>query len=181
MILGVITVPQKTIIGTFNIIFSFQHPLIFSMADVEIETLLGDALGDSRDCLTKAGDTHYMFQCYIPTGKCGKSRISVNLPDVSVKPVEIVYDTKRVVVATWGTPVKEVNVVHLPVSVDASLRILKKRNFRLSPAVPYQLYRVGTAYQLLITGPFQGSVTISGNVVKTNGVEAYIQESVLEV
>ena len=84
MIRGVITTPSETITGAFNIIFSFAENVDFTADNFRIETLSGDPLGDPRDTLKGKGN-HYMFQCYIPTAKYGRSRISLQLPGVSGK------------------------------------------------------------------------------------------------
>ena len=99
------------------------------------------------------------------------------------KPVEIAYDTVKVVKATWGTPVVSPQKTEIPISFDAPLQHLRKRNFRLSQALPFQLYRFGEGYKIVIPKRIQGvlSVQVLGSVVKESGVEAVIAESILEV
>ena len=179
MILGTITVPQKIITGAFTILFSFQRPIIFSMADIDVETLSGDALGHGKDVFGGDGANYYV-QCYLPDMRAGESRISVKKSGVSVASVVVGYDTRKVVFLTWGTPFQEGNRLEVPVSLDVPLRILKKKNFRLLPPVPFQLYGSGNVYRLVLPVR-EVEIAIQGAVVKANGVDAEIKGSVLEV
>ena len=108
--------------------FSFQRPIIFSMADIEVETLSGDALGHGKDVFGGDGANYYV-QCYLPDMRAGESRISVKKSGVSVASVVVRYDTRKVVFLTWGAPFQEGNRVEIPVLLDVPLRILKKRIF----------------------------------------------------
>ena len=182
MIKGVISVPKKVITGAFNILFSFSDAVDFTVDNFSIQTLSGDRLGDPRDNLKGKGN-HYVFQCYIPTGRCGRSRVVLDHPQVDDAAVDIEYDTVKVVNATWGTPLRSPQKTEIPVSFDCPLRHLRKRNFRLSQALPFQLYVVDEDYKLVIPKRIEGvlSVRVLGNVVKESGVEGYIAESVLEV
>ena len=145
-----------------------------------MKVLEGDSLGDPRDLLTGRAN-HYMLQCYVPPNTRGKSEVSLDVPGLVVaNPVIIAYDTLKVVNAEWGTPVFQ-GVTEIPIAFDAELRHLRKRNFQLSPAVPYQIYQLDDGYRLSVRRSGGFSVAIMGHVVKTNGVEAVIKESVLEV
>ena len=182
MIRGVITAPSETITGAFNIRFAFSEWVDLTADDIQIETLLGDPLGDPRDTL-KGKDNHYMLQCYIPTAKRGMSRVSLKLAGVTAKPVDIEYDTVKAVIAEWGVPVKKGLRTEIPISFDAPLQHLRKRNFRLSQPLPFQLFLDGEGYRLVVSKRIEGvlSVRVLGSVVKESGVEGYIAESVLEV
>ena len=107
MIRGVITAPNRVIRGAFSIRFAFSEWVNLTTDDIHIETLLGDALGDPRDCLLQGDNHHYILQCYIRSAKQGFSRVSLKLPGVSVEPVDIEYDTVKVVTAKWGVPIKK--------------------------------------------------------------------------
>ena len=183
MIRGVITAPSRVIRGAFNIRFAFSEWVDLTAADIQIETLLGDALGDPRDRILQGDNYHYVLQCYIRSAKQGFSRVSLKLPGVSVEPVDIEYDTVKVVTAKWGVPVKKGLLTEIPVAFDAELQHLRKRNFRFSQPLPFQLHRSGDDYCLRISKRFASplSVFVFGSVVKANEVEAVIEESVLEV
>ena len=181
MVRCVINVPSGTITGAFNILFAFSEPFGIIVEDIQVKTLEGDSLGDPRDTLRGSGN-HYMLQCYVPPNTRGKSEIALEVPGLVVaNPVIVEYDTVKVVKAEWGTPVVKGQTTEIPIAFDADLRHLRKRNFRLSPAVPYQIYHLDGGYRLSVRRSGGFSVAVMGNVVKTNGVEALIQESVLEV
>ncbi|MYB94132.1 hypothetical protein F4054_15090 [Candidatus Poribacteria bacterium] len=55
---GVITAPKNIIKGTFTILFSFPSDIVLTQADIIIETLEGDALGDAKDSFGGGGN-HY--------------------------------------------------------------------------------------------------------------------------
>ena len=183
MIRGVITAPSRVIKGAFSIRFAFSEWVDLTADDIQIETLLGDALGDPRDYLLQGDNHHYVLQCYIRSAKQGFSRVSLKLPGVSVEPVDIEYDTVKVVKAKWGVPVKKGLVTEIPVAFDAELQHLRKRNFRFSEALPFQLHRLGDDYCLRISKRFESPllVGVRGSVVKANEVSAEIAYSVLQV
>lgn len=178
----VITVPQKIVTGAFNILFSFSEAIDFRVEDFDVDRLFGDPLGDPRDNL-KGNGNHWVFQCYLPFDRRGRSRVSLNLSDVTSRPVEVDYDTIRTVRATWLTPVQMDKTTEVILFFDSPLRHLKKRHFRLSRPLPFQIYRVGDAYKIVIQGRVSHalSVSVSGSVVKANGAQGYIEESVLEI
>ena len=180
MIRCVITVPQKVITGAFNILFSFPQEVFLTTDDFRIEAVEGDPLGDPRDNL-KGGGKHWVFQCYIPDARNGRSRVVLDMRGFSATLVEIIYDTVRTVQVEWGTPALMEGKVEIPVSFDFPLRHLRKRNFRLSEALPFQVYRKDAAYVLIVQRTVGFSVTAFGHVVKASGVEGYIEESTLEV
>ena len=181
MIKCVINAPEKTITGAFTVLFAFSHPFRFIVDHIQVKTIEGVPLGDPRDNLKKGNDKHYALQCYVPPNTRGKSEISLDVPGVSVIPVEIMYDTMKVVVPEWGTPVVRGLATEVPLTFDAPLRHLRKRNFRLLPAVRYQIYRSDQGYKLSVKRRGGFSVIVSGQVIKSNGVEATIKRSVLEV
>lgn len=181
MIKCVINAPEKTITGAFTVLFAFSQPFGGVIAeDIRVKTIEGDPLGDPRDNL-KGRDNHYALQCYVPPDTRGKSEISLEFPGVLVTPVQITYDTMKVVVPEWGAPVIRGLATEVPLTFDAPLRHLRKRNFRLLPAVRYQIYRTDQGYKLSVKRRGNFSVMVSGQVVKSNGVEATIERSVLEV
>ena len=178
MVRCVISAPKKIITGAFNILFSFSEDVDFTTDDFRIETLSGDPLGDPRDRL-KGIANHFMFQCYIPTAKYGKSQVSLDMPGVSVEPVEIGYDTVRVVKATWGTPVVSLQKTDVLVLFDTPLQHLRKRNFLISKAMPFKIYRRGDGYLVSVQNrgvPF--SIEVAGLITKASGVDGYIEKSV---
>lgn len=180
---GVITAPKQIITGAFNIRFGFIRPIELTAADITVETLEGDALGHTKDSFGGSG-ANYHILCYLPDGRSGKSRISVNKAGLEVEPVEIEYDTVRTVIATWGTPISRGSKVELPISFGVAIENLKKRNFRLSIPAPFQLYGAGNTYSLIIPESIvqRGvSVTVLGTVRKANGIRAEIESAVLEV
>ena len=178
MVRCVISAPKKIITGAFNILFSFSEDVDFTTDNFRIEMLSGDPLGDPRDRL-KGKANHYMFQCYIPVAKYGRSRISLDMLDAWAEPVEIEYDTVRVVKAEWGTLVRKRQGVEIPVSFDTPLKHLRKRNFLISKSMPFQLYRRGDAYVVSVQNrgvPF--SIEVAGLITKASGVDGYIEKSV---
>lgn len=177
---GVITAPKGIIIGAFNIRFDFIRPIVLTAADITVETLAGDALGHTKDSFGGSG-ANYHILCYIPDARLGRSRISVNKADLEVEPIEIEYDTIKVVRPTWGTPIQRGSKVELPVTFDVAIENLKKRNFQFSQASPFQLYGSGDTYSLVFSRRTGLIITISGGIRKVNGVLASIVETVFEV
>lgn len=178
---GVITAPRGMITGAFNLRFDFIRPIELMSDDIHVEVLEGDALGCPKDNFGGSGANYHVL-CYLPDGRSGKSRISVNRSDLEVEPVIVTYDTVRTVVATWGTPIRRGNrKVELPIAFDVAIEHLKKRNFRFSCACPFQLYGSGDAYSLVVPDRTGLTVTVSGAVRKANGVRAEIESAVLEV
>jgi len=178
---GVITAPNKIITGAFTLLFSFPSDIDLTAADIQVETLEGDALGHAKDSFRGRGN-HYHLLCYLPDERAGKSRFSVTKPGVDVAPVVVEYDTVRKVVATWGTPVKQNRKIEVPLSFDASIRRLRKQHFLLFKRHQFQVYGTGDTYQLVVSAadaPFR--VVVSGTVQKTNGLQAVIVPSVVEV
>ena len=181
MVRCVITAPTTIITGAFNILFAFSEPFWFIFEDIRVKVLEGDSLGDSRDMLHGSGN-HYMLQCYVPPDRLGRSEISLDIPGlVTASPVEITYDTVKSVAPEWGRPVVRGLFTEVPITFDVPLRHLRKRHFRLSPAVPYQIYRTDDGYRLSVKRHGGFSVRVAGEVVKLNGVQAFIEKSVLEV
>ena len=184
MIRSVITVPKGVITGAFNILFSFAEDVDLRVENFRIETLSGDPLGhDPRNSLKKGNGDHYMFQCYIPKQIYGKSRVFLDLEGAFAKPVDIVYDTINGVWVEWGVPVRVGQKTEIPVSFHVPLRHLRKRNFRFSRAMPFQLYASDTnGYRLVIFNrDNKFSVTAHGTVTKATGVDSFIRRSILEV
>lgn len=180
---GVITAPKKVITGAFTLLFSFPSDIILTPADIKTETLEGDALGHAKDSFGGRGK-HYHCLCYLPDARAGKSRISIAKTGISVKPVIVEYDTVRTVRATYGTPVQRNGKIEIPVTFDTPIKQLRKQHFRVSEPMPSQLYGLGDAYDFVVSPSptvtrFQ--ITLSGTVQKTNGLQADIQETVLEV
>lgn len=177
----VITAPKRFITGAFNILFSFPEEVSLTVDDFRIETLWGDDLGDPRDNL-KGGGRHWSFQCYIPENRYGRSRVTLAMLGYSAFPADVMYDTIRSVQIQWGTPILTERTIEIPVWFDYPLQHLRKRNFRISGVGQFQIYRTDGEYLLVIQKRDVGfSVTALGQVVKINGVQAYITESVLEV
>lgn len=181
---GVITAPKKVVTGAFTLLFSFPSDIPLTPADIKVETIEGHALGHAKDSFGGSGN-HYHLLCYLPDGRAGKSRFSVDKAGVRVEPVVVEYDTVRTVIATWGTPVKRNRKIDIPVSFDASIKRLRKQHFRISePRSPYQLYGQGNTYDLVVS-PSRGltrfQVTISGTIEKTNGLRAEIEAVSLAV
>ena len=179
---GVITAPEGIITGAFTLLFAFWRETEFSLSDIRIETLAGHALGHTKDSLGGSGKDYHIL-CYLPEGRKGESRISVVKDGFDVTPVTVEYDTIRTVHATYGTPIKQNGKIEVPVSFDAPIQHLKKRNFRFSVPAPFQLYREnGDAYRVVLperSSPFR--ITVSGRVRKMNGVGANIEETRLQV
>lgn len=177
---GIITAPRKIITGAFTMLFTFIRELELTADDVVVETLEGDALGHTKDSFGGSGASYHIL-CYIPDGRLGKSRISVNKAGVEVEPVIVSYDTVGTIVATWGTPIQRGTKVEIPISLGVAIQHLKKRNFVLSQPLPFQLYGSGDTYSLVVPDRTGLTVTVSGAVRKLNGVRAEIQETTLEV
>ena len=181
---GVITAPERVITGAWTLLFSFPSEIDLTETDIKIETLEGHALGHAKDKFGGSGK-HYHLLCYLPDAKAGKSRVSVAKPGVTVEPVIIEYDTVRTVIATWGTPVQRNRNIDIPVTFDASIKRLRKQHFRVSePKCPCQLYGRDNAYELVVSpsrAVTRFQITISGTIEKTNGLEAVIEASPLEV
>ena len=180
MILGSIEASQKTITGAFTILFTFQRDIDFTMADVVVETIEGDSLGHAKDSFGGTRNAYFII-CYLPDMRKGMSLISVKKDGVQVEPILVEYDTVTRVNVTWGTPVKNVNRIGLPVHLDTPLQILKKRHFQVSPATPFQLYGSGDTYTIVMVPKQKTRVSIQGTVKKQNGIEAVIEPSVFEV
>lgn len=178
MILGSIEVSQKVITGAFTILFTFQRDIDFTMDDIVVETLEGDSLGHSKDSFGGVGNAFFVV-CYLPDMRKGISLISVEKEGVQVEPTLVEYDTVTSVNVTWGTPVKNGSRVNLPVFLETPLEILKKRNFSVSPASPFQLYGSGDTYTLSVKSGT--TLTVYGKVRKQNGIDAVIERSVFEV
>lgn len=177
---GVITVPSGIITGAFNILFDFIRPIDLTAADVVVETLEGDGLGHAKDTFGGSGASYHIL-CYIPDARSGKSRISVVKDGLIVEPVIVEYDTVKTVRATWGTPIQRGTKVELPISFGVAIENLKKRNFRFSQALPFQLYGSSDSYSLIVPQRTGLIVTVSGAVRKANGVRAEIAENQLSV
>lgn len=177
---GVITAPKQIITGAFNVRFDFIRPIELTAADITAETLEGDALGHTKDNFGGSG-AHYHILCYLPDARSGKSRISVVKDGLVVAPVIVEYDTVKTVRATWGTLIPRGTKVELPISFDVAIENLRKRNFRFSQPLPFQLYGSGDTYSLVLPQRRWLTVTVSGGVRKGNGVSAEISESILEV
>ena len=179
---GVITAPKDVITGAFTLRFAFWREIALTMADIRIETLEGHALGSPKDCFAGSGKDYHIL-CYLPDGRKGKSRISVAKDGFEVPPVVVAYDTIRTVRATYGTPIKQNGKIEVPVSFDAPIQHLKKRNFRLSVPAPFQLYGTGDTYRVVLperSSPFR--ITVSGTVRKRNGnLRASIIETRLQL
>ena len=181
---GVITAPKKVVTGAFTLLFSFPSDIDLTPADIQVETIEGHALGHAKDNFGGSGK-HYHLLCYLPDERSGKSRFSITKAGVNVKPVVVEYDTVRTVTATWGTPVKRNRQIDIPVTFDTPIKRLRKQHFSVSePRCPCQLYGRGDAYELVVSpsrAVTRFQVTISGTVQKVNGLEAVIEETVLEV
>ena len=178
---GVITAPIKVISGAFTVLFSFPMDVELTVDDVQVETLLGDALGHPKDNFAGKGN-HYHLLCYLPDARAGRSRISVVKEGLNVTPVVIEYDTVRTVSVTWGTPFRRGGKVEIPFSFGEQVRGLTKRNFQVSYPTECQLYGSGDTYSLVIPKARpRFTVSVSGTVQKVNGVQAVIAETVLEV
>ena len=163
---GVISAPPKVITGAFNIRFAFPKDVALTQSDIIVMPIEGDALGHVKDTFGGSGANYHLL-CYIPDARKGKSRISVIKDGVDVMPVIIEYDTVKQVFVTWGTSIKRGSKVEIPVSVDVSIRNLKKQNFQVSypsigvsymvPVIPIaSLYqRQGTGFRLQFRGLFK--------------------------
>lgn len=171
---GVITAPKQIITGAFNIRFDFIRPVELLQSDVRVETLTGDALGNPKDSFGGSGASYHIL-CYLPDARSGRSRISVVKTGLVVEPVIIEYDTVKTVRATWGVPIPRGTKVEIPISFGVAIEDLRKRNFRFSAAVPFQLYGSGDTYSLILPNRTGFSVTVSGTVRKSNGVRVDIE------
>lgn len=180
---GVITVPKKVITGAFPILLTLIREIELTADAVHVETLEGHALGHHKDSFAGAGKNYHLL-CYLPDERKGKSRISVVGEGLDVPSVIVEYDTVRTVHATWGQPVKRNRKIDIPVTLDAPVKRLRKQHFQVSEPMPCQLYGSGDTYNLVVS-PARGltgfRVTLSGTVQKTNGLEAVIEKSFLEV
>lgn len=180
---GVITVPKKVITGAFTILFSFLRETDFTVDDFRVETVSGDPLGHHKDSFG-GRDKNYHALCYLPEGTAGVSRISVVKDGVRVKPVVVEYDTVRTVTVAWAEPrqIKN-NKIEIPLALDASVVNLRKSHFTLSRPLKFYLYGSGMEWTL-VTAPTQLKkfrVSVSGSVVKHNGLVAAISGSDLAV
>ena len=151
---------------------------IFSLGDVEIETLSGDALGSDKDRFTGEGSAYHII-CYLPDERVGSSRISVNNPELSVEPVIVEYDTVNRVNATFGEVQRSENKSQISIALDTPISILKKQNIKVFPSMKYRLYGTGDTYTLVFANAPE-AIVIFGNVEKPNGTQAKITDSVWE-
>ena len=176
---GVISAPKGIITGAFNIRLAFIREIELTAADIHVETLEGHALGHPKDTFGGSGPDYHIL-CYPPEGRQGKSRISVVKEGFEVPPVIVEYDTVRTVRATWGTAIQRGAKVEIPISFRVAIENLNKRNFRLSPPGPYQLYGTENAYSLVVQRTVR-RISISGTVRKANGLKVEIVPSVIGV
>ena len=187
---AVITAPSRTIIGAFSMLFSLPKMVDdFTLDNVGIETLSGDALGDIRDTFGGRGN-HYHFLCYLPNEKTGTARISivgeVGGEGVDANPVIVRYDTVKSVRATFGEVSQQGNKIELPVTLDTEVRGLKKTHFALARVsgtllngMRCHLYGSGRDYQLVfsVKSGSVGEVRVSvatREITKESGIQAYL-------
>lgn len=178
---GVITAPNPVITGAFTLLFSFPSDVPLTRADIEVETLEGDALGHAKDSFGGSG-SHYHLLCYLPDERAGKSRISVSKAGVEVVPVVVEYDTIKTVRAVWGTPEHVNRTIEVPLTFEPGIRNLRKRNFSMSAPRPFQLYVTDTGYNLVVRAK-RGKlmIVVWGAVEKMTGIPATIPPTILEV
>lgn len=180
---GVITAPKKIITGAFTVLFAFIRELELTADDVVVETLEGDALGHHKDTFGGGGRNYHLL-CYLPDERTGKSRISVNKEGVAVEPVIVAYDTVRSVLPVWGLPFVRNGKIEIPLTFPCPVINLRKRNFQVSETMQRYVYGAGADYHFVVSPSdiAEGfSVTVSGPVQKENGLDAVIQETVVEV
>ena len=176
---GIITAPKNVITGAFTMHFSFVQQVELSMADIDVETIDGDALGNVRDSFGGSG-ANYHILCYLPDMRAGISLISVKKSGISVDPVLIQYDTIKFIFADWGTPIERGDKIEIPLTLDTPVQILKKRNFKLSRPVPFQLYGSGKMHSLVLPAR-ENTIEVYGTVRKHNGIDAIVHTSILEI
>jgi len=175
---GVITAPANIIGGAFNILISFPSEVELSYADIFIETLAGNALGNKKDTFGGSGN-HYFMLCYLADGLKGKCRIHVLGHEVA--PVEIEYDTVRTITVAYGDPIRRGRKTEIPFTLSDPVVNLRKIHFSLSRPAQKELYGAGTEYQIVVHGSTGFRVTATGTVKKENGLTATITEAVLDV
>lgn len=64
---GAIQAPKGIITGAFSVIFSFIREVDLTLSDIEVETLAGDALGNSKDRFSGSGSNYHLFCAYPST------------------------------------------------------------------------------------------------------------------
>ena len=189
MVRCVMTAREKTVIGKSNIRLTFARKIQgLDLSNVEIETVSGDPIGEDVTVWGRGGD--WYITCKIPDTCIGISEVSLTgsviangvIETIDARSVRIAYDTVKTVDVTFGSPIKRGRKIEIPVSFDTPIQHLKKRNFRFSRAIPFQLYGASDSYSLVLSDKGKPlTVSVFGLVKKINGVDVKIMESVLEV
>lgn len=177
---GTIKAPRKIITGAFNIILTFQREVELTIDDIVVELIEGDPLGNIKDSFGGSGKNYHIL-CYVQDSIQGRSRISISGFDVS--PVEITYDTMHEIIPLWGQPFRKSNKIEIPLTFPSPIRNLRKGNFQISRSIQHYLYGSDQSYQLLLVPKTNEdfSITVSGNVEKSNGIAVSIDPTVIEV
>lgn len=179
---GSILAPRQLISGAFNINISFQREVDLQRADVVIETIAGDPLGDAKDTFDGSGK-QYRLCCYMRDPRQGKSRISV--PRFDVPAVEITYDTVNEIAAVFLDPYlsdsgKRVEVPVLCLGV--AIQRLRKRNIEVLPEKQIQVYGEDSEWTVSIKSqdtPVE--LKLVGRVQKENGLRASLGEDSIRI
>ena len=176
MILGTITKPNKIITGAFSILFTLQRPIELKLEDIKLETLQGDPLGSDQDIFENNG-SDYRLLFYLPDERLGETKISVDNPDIKIDPVIVQYDTVNRILPRFGELIKNPNKITLPIELDRTITVLKKRNIKVIPNMSYKIYGVDKNYQLVFSKK-PNLVVIHGEVEKKNGLKCDIEPDI---
>lgn len=181
MVRGTIRVPQRVITGPFSLNISLQRDVEISPEDILFETVEGDPLGHNRDRFFSGDGANYSAYCYIEEQRQGISIVSLDTAGVNVLPQLIQYDTIRKVGVLWGAPVQRGNKLDIPFTLSEPVHLLRKRNFSFERNTPFQIYSLENNRHKVVCNSGTNKIIIKGNVRKSNGVEAILTESVLEI
>lgn len=197
---GVISVPNKIIIGAFDVRFSFFKPVDdFDMSNVNVDTLSGDPILDYHT-FNKIGNGQGYYLTYkMPESCVGKSRISFN-GEVNVNGIQeeikgnykdIEYDTDKDAAAVFGDQFYRNRAFIVPFDFPFNIIGLTKRHFNLIKVsgnvlsrLKFSLYGSENKFYLSFYPKYGGSFIIQSNqrsLVKENGIIISMIESSIEV
>ena len=136
---GNITVPKGIISGAFNIRVSLPKPVQwFSLSNILIETVAGQALGHPSDRFGGGGKDYHLL-CYPPENAIGEVRFSLQgnvtvppehtLETLAATPRILTYDTVRIVTVTFGAIVRTGKQLRLPIQLSTPVLGLTKKHF----------------------------------------------------
>ena len=196
---GVISVPNKIIIGAFDVRFSFFNPVDnFDMSNVNVDTLSGDPILDYHTFHKIGNGQSYYLTYKMPESCVGKSRISFNgevnvngiQEDIKGNHKDIEYDTDKDVEVVFGVPVYNRSFI-VPIDFPFNIIGLTKRHFNLIKVsgnvlsrLKFSLYGSENKFYLSFYPKYGGSFIIQSNqrsLMKDNGISISMVEKSIEV